>query len=57
VADRSSNDVLNIVLFNHCLQVDSSRSLIILECFDFFLTWWPPDLLSNMALIEVVIDI
>ncbi len=49
--------MLNIVLFRHFLQVGFSWNLIILQCFNSFSTWWPPSLWSNMALIEIRINI
>jgi hypothetical protein len=55
MAAKLSNDVLNVVSFRHCLQVDFSWNFIILKCFDHLL--WPLGLQSNMALIEVLIDI
>jgi hypothetical protein len=55
VATRSSNDVLNIVSFMHCLQVEFSQSPIILQCLNHL--WWPIGVHSSMALIEVAIDI
>jgi hypothetical protein len=39
------------------LQVGFSWNLVILQCLNNFLTWWPPGLHNNMALIEVTIDI
>jgi hypothetical protein len=56
VAARSSNDVF-IVLFMHCLQVDYSQNLRILQCFDHLSTSWPLGLESKMALIKITIDI
>jgi len=56
VATRSSNDVF-IVLFKHCLQIDYSWNFSIFQCFDHLSTSWPLGLESNMALIEITIDI
>jgi len=56
VATKSSNDVF-IISFRHCLKVDYSQSLRILQSFDRLLTWWPLGLDSNITLIEVAINI
>jgi hypothetical protein len=46
-----------LFLSNICLEVDYSRSFRILQCLYYLSTLWPPCLESNMALIEIAIDI